>query len=36
MSFHFNVLHPSGVVVGYDCDGMTVRQVWEMAEGTLS
>lgn len=35
VGFHFNVLHPNGVVVSYSCDGMTAQQVWEMVEGTL-
>ena len=35
VSFHFNVLHPNGVVVGYSCDGMTARQVWELVKETL-
>lgn len=34
-SFCFNVLHKNGVVVGYSCDGMTARQVWELVETTL-
>ena len=34
-SFHFNVLHPNGVVVSYSCDGMTAGEVWELVEGTL-
>lgn len=34
-SFHFNVLHPNGVVVSYSCDGMTAQEVWELVEGTL-
>lgn len=35
VSFRFNVLHSNGVVVGYSCDGMTARQVWELVKETL-
>ena len=35
VSFHFNVLHSNGVVVGYSCDGMTAHQVWELVKETL-
>ncbi len=35
VSFHFNVLHENGVLVRYDCDGMTAGQVWELVEPTL-
>lgn len=34
--FHFNVLHPNGVVVSYYCNGVTAQEVWEMVESTLS
>ena len=30
----FAVLHPDGTVVEYDCEGLTVDQVWEMVEDT--
>lgn len=33
--FEFDVLHESGAVVRYSCDGMTARQVWELVEATL-
>lgn len=33
--FRFNVLHPSGVVVSYYCNGVTAQEVWEMVENTL-
>lgn len=31
----FAVLHPDGAVVEYRCEGLTVDQVWAMAEDTL-
>ncbi len=34
VTFHFNVLHPNGVVVSYLCDGLTAQQVWELVEST--
>ena len=31
----FQVLHPNGVLVEYDCSGLTAEQVWAMVEATL-
>lgn len=32
---HFYVLHENGVMVGYDCSGVTAETVWAMIEPTL-
>lgn len=35
VSFRFNVLYASGVVVSYSCDGMTAEQVWDLVSAAL-
>ena len=35
LSFQFGVLHDSGVLVEYRCDGHTAQAVWELVEETL-
>ena len=32
---HFYVIHENGVVVGYDCSGVTAQEVWDLVEPTL-
>lgn len=32
---HFYVIHEDGVVVGYDCSGVTAQEVWDLVEPTL-
>ncbi len=32
---HFYVLHENGVVVGYDCAGVSAEYVWSLVEATL-
>ena len=32
---HFYVLHDNGVVVGYDCSGVSAEYVWSLVEATL-
>lgn len=32
---HFYVIHDTGVVVSYDCSGVSARQVWALVEATL-
>ena len=31
MTYSFAVLHPSGALVEYRCDGLTAEQVWALA-----
>ena len=31
LAIDFGVLYPDGAVVTYDCEGLTVDQVWELA-----
>ena len=35
LTFSFGVLHQSGVLVEYRCDGLTAQAVWELVEETL-
>lgn len=35
LSFQFGVLHDSGVLVEYRCDGLTAQAVWQLVEETL-
>ena len=36
LTFSFGVLHQSGVLVEYRCDGLTAQAVWELVEETLA
>ena len=36
MTYSFGVLHPSGALVEYRCDGLTAQTVWELVEETLA
>ena len=36
MTYSFGVLHPSGALVEYRCDGLTAQAVWELVEETLA
>ena len=36
LTFSFGVLHQSGVLVEYLCDGLTAQAVWELVEETLA
>ena len=35
LTFSFGVLHQSGVLVEFRCDGLTAQAVWELVEETL-
>ncbi|MCI8422092.1 MAG: hypothetical protein HFF50_00950 [Lawsonibacter sp.] len=35
LRFSFEVLHPDGTVVSYQCSGLTAQQVWALVEETL-
>ena len=35
LTFSFGVLHQSGVLVEYRCDGLTAQAVWQLVEETL-
>lgn len=35
MAYRFYVRHDNGVVVGYDCSGVTAEYVWSLVEATL-
>ena len=34
LTFSFQVLQVSGVLVEYRCDGLTAEQVWALVQGT--
>ena len=36
MTYSFGVLHPSGALVEYRCDGLTAQAVWELVEEALA
>ena len=35
LRIHFSVLHPDGTLVDYDCEGLSVDQVWGLVRDTL-
>ena len=36
MAYRFYVRHDNGVMVGYDCSGVSAEYVWSLVEPTLS